>query len=146
MPKLTWNQPHDKQFENGVDRGVIYVPRPYLDLDGLVPQGFAWNGLTSVVEKNAGSAEPVYFDGRKIRDELTIGEFSATLSAIMYPDEVIECEGTNPCPLADACRLRSLLRDAQEAFFASLDAWTIGDMTQPPTARVLLTLTERPAG
>ena len=59
--------------------------------------------------------------------------------------EVIECEGDNPCPLADACRLRSLLKDAQEAFFATLDGWSISDMTASPTARVLLTLSERPA-
>lgn len=58
--------------------------------------------------------------------------------------EVIECDGDNPCPLRDACRLRDLLRTAREAFFAALDPYTIEDLTQAPTADVLLTLTARP--
>lgn len=59
-------------------------------------------------------------------------------------DEVIACEGATPCPLRGACRLRSVLRDAQEAFFAVLDDYTVGDLTPPATASVLLTLSARP--
>lgn len=59
-------------------------------------------------------------------------------------DEVIACEGTNPCPLRGACRLRSVLRDAQEAFFAVLDDCTVEDLTPSATATVLLTLGTRP--
>ena len=59
-------------------------------------------------------------------------------------DEVIACEGMNPCPLRGACRLRSVLRDAQEAFFAVLDEYTVGDLTPSATASVLLTLGTRP--
>lgn len=59
-------------------------------------------------------------------------------------DEVIECEGDNPCPLARACRLRGLLREAQEAFFTVLDPWTIEDLAATPTAEVLLTIASRP--
>jgi Rrf2 family nitric oxide-sensitive transcriptional repressor len=58
--------------------------------------------------------------------------------------EVIECEGVNPCPLRTACRLRSVLRDAQEAFFAALDPYTVGDLTSAPTGAVLLSLGRRP--
>jgi Rrf2 family transcriptional regulator, nitric oxide-sensitive transcriptional repressor len=60
-------------------------------------------------------------------------------------DEVVECEGSKPCPLRNACSLRSALRDAQEAFYRSLDAVTVADLAQPRTARnepVLLTLTQ----
>lgn len=56
--------------------------------------------------------------------------------------EVVECEGSNPCPLRGGCRLRSALRDAQEAFFATLDPLTVADLTASPT-RFLLTLTHR---
>jgi Rrf2 family nitric oxide-sensitive transcriptional repressor len=59
--------------------------------------------------------------------------------------ETVECEGTNPCPLREACRLRGLLRAAQEAFFRELDPFTIADLTQAPTAGVLLSLSNRPA-
>jgi Rrf2 family nitric oxide-sensitive transcriptional repressor len=58
--------------------------------------------------------------------------------------EVVECEGAQPCPLRSGCRLRSALRRAQEAFFASLDTVTIDDLTQSPTRAVLLGL-PRPA-
>ena len=56
--------------------------------------------------------------------------------------EVVECEGAVPCPLRGGCRLRSALRDAQEAFFAALDPLTVADLTTPPTT-LLLTMTHR---
>ena len=59
-------------------------------------------------------------------------------------DEVIECDGTTPCPLRADCRFRSILRTAQEAFFAALDPYTLADLTHSPTAEVLLSLTTRP--
>lgn len=59
-------------------------------------------------------------------------------------DEVIDCESGIPCPLRDACRLRSLLRQAQEAFFATLDPYTVEELTHSPTGSVLLTLGSRP--
>lgn len=55
-------------------------------------------------------------------------------------DEVIECEGPNPCPLRLGCRLRGALRVAQDAFYASLDELTIEDLIRPPTKNVLLAL------
>lgn len=54
--------------------------------------------------------------------------------------EVVDCDGVNPCPLRGACRLRGVLRDAQEAFFAALDPIQVGDLVSPPTRAVLLTL------
>jgi Rrf2 family nitric oxide-sensitive transcriptional repressor len=60
--------------------------------------------------------------------------------------EVIECEGSNPCPLRGACLLRRALREAREAFFAALDPLTIADVTTAPTRSVLLSLTAGPGG
>jgi Rrf2 family transcriptional regulator, nitric oxide-sensitive transcriptional repressor len=60
------------------------------------------------------------------------------------PGEVVTCEGENPCPLRGACRLRHLLRDAQEAFFRSLDDHTVASLADSPTGPVLLSLA-RPA-
>lgn len=57
--------------------------------------------------------------------------------------EVVTCEGDKPCPLRGGCLLRGALRDAQEAFFASLDAVTIEDVTRQPSKSVLLRLTTR---
>ena len=61
------------------------------------------------------------------------------------PGEVVQCEGPTPCPLRGGCRLRTALRDAQEAFFAALDPLTIADLAAPPTRTILLTLGVRPS-
>ncbi|GAA3305722.1 RrF2 family transcriptional regulator [Streptomyces cinereospinus] len=53
-------------------------------------------------------------------------------------DDVVECEGANPCPLRSGCRLRGALRTAQEAFFAALDPLTVADMVADPTGPLLL--------
>jgi Rrf2 family nitric oxide-sensitive transcriptional repressor len=55
-------------------------------------------------------------------------------------DEVIECEGPNPCPLRFGCLLRGALRRAQDAFYESLDQLTVEDLIGPPTRNVLLAL------
>lgn len=86
MTKLLWNQVGERFYEAGVDRGVLYLA------DG---SGVAWSGLTSVEEDFGGdSTSPSYFDGVKTRDTPSIGDFSATLSALTYPDEFLEYEGS----------------------------------------------------
>lgn len=72
---------------------------------------------------------------------LSVGRLVRSLEG---PDEVVQCEGPVPCPLRGGCRLRSALRDAQEAFFAALDPLTIGDLAEPPTRAILLNLSSRP--
>jgi Rrf2 family nitric oxide-sensitive transcriptional repressor len=66
-----------------------------------------------------------------------VGDLVRTLEA---DRETVVCEGTSPCPLAGACRLRRALRDAQEAFYASLDSLTVADLVASPTGPVLLAL------
>jgi Rrf2 family nitric oxide-sensitive transcriptional repressor len=53
------------------------------------------------------------------------------------PGEVVECEGTSPCPLRHGCRLRGALRQAQEAFFQVLDCSTVADMIRTPAEPIL---------
>ncbi|MFZ3555546.1 MULTISPECIES: RrF2 family transcriptional regulator [unclassified Streptomyces] len=60
------------------------------------------------------------------------------------PGDVVECEGTTPCPLRSACRLRGALREAQEAFFATLDPLTLTDLVKAPTGPLLVTLSPSP--
>jgi len=71
---------------------------------------------------------------------MSIGRLARELEGM---SEVIECEGPNPCPLRSACRLRKVLRDAQEAFFRELDPFTVTDLTWSPTADVLRSLSVR---
>ncbi|UJB40011.1 RrF2 family transcriptional regulator [Streptomyces sp. A1-5] len=56
-------------------------------------------------------------------------------------DEVVACEGDPPCPLRAACRLRRALREAQEAFYATLDPLTVSEVVASPTGPVLISLT-----
>ncbi|MFJ9417156.1 RrF2 family transcriptional regulator [Streptomyces sp. NPDC101227] len=58
-------------------------------------------------------------------------------------DEVVACDGDPPCPLRAACRLRRALREAQEAFYATLDPLTVGDLVASPTGPVLVGLVGR---
>ncbi|MET7637829.1 Rrf2 family transcriptional regulator [Streptomyces sp. NPDC005438] len=58
-------------------------------------------------------------------------------------DEVVACDGDPPCPLRGACRLRGALREAQEAFYATLDPLTVADLVASPTGPVLVSLVGR---
>lgn len=58
--------------------------------------------------------------------------------------DVVGCDDDPPCPLRSACRLRVALRQAQEAFFVSLDPITVDSLVAAPTGPMLLTLTTRP--
>ncbi len=68
----------------------------------------------------------------------------AVVRAFEGDGDVVECEGENPCPLSPGCRLRGALRQAQEAFYASLDPLTLADVTADPTGPLLLQI-GRPA-
>lgn len=84
MPELIWDAVGSRVYESGLDRGVLYLS------DGsAVP----WNGLTEIIESFNKDLVPVYFDGMRIQDLLVLGDFSATMKAVTYPDEFIEVEG-----------------------------------------------------
>ncbi|MBL1291259.1 RrF2 family transcriptional regulator [Streptomyces sp. NPDC057699] len=81
---------------------------------------------------------------------LTTAGRAASVGALVRqlegPGEVVECEGATPCPLRSACLLRSALRRAEEAFYASLDPLTVGDLVSSPTGPLLLGISSgRPA-
>ncbi|ANS69750.1 hypothetical protein SLINC_7526 [Streptomyces lincolnensis] len=59
--------------------------------------------------------------------------------------EVVACDDDPPCPLRAACRLRRALREAQEAFYATLDPLTVTDLVTSPTGPVLVGLVGRRA-
>ena len=85
MTALAWDGIGQRFFETGLDRGVLYLS------DG---SGIPWNGLTAVDEKTTNAkTTPIYWDGIKIDDVISVGDFSASLKAITYPDEFLEYEG-----------------------------------------------------
>lgn len=61
-------------------------------------------------------------------EEIRIG---SVIRAIKRKDPVVECFGTNKsCLILPACGLRDPLARAQEAFFATLDHYTLADVTR----------------
>lgn len=84
MPTIDWDRVGKRTYESGLDRGVLYLP------DG---SGIPWNGLTSVVEKPSSSSEQVFFDGMKVNEIITPGDYQATMKAVTYPDIFSEFEG-----------------------------------------------------
>lgn len=84
MTRVQWHQPGDKLYEDGLDRGMLYV-------DGEI--GVPWNGLISVEESVNHTVSPVHFDGIKYNDIVTYGNFAGKVRAFTYPDEFLPCEG-----------------------------------------------------
>jgi len=94
MTKVSWNDPGTRFYEDGVDRGVLYVQT----VSGLTPQhadGVPWNGLVSVSEKvSGGDITTYYWDGQAYYNDAMDEDFSATLEAFMYPDAFAQCDGS----------------------------------------------------
>lgn len=79
---------------------------------------------------------------------LTAGGRSASIGGLVRelegPGDVVECEGTTPCPLRSDCRLRNALRAASEAFYASLEPLTVTELVSSPTGPLLIGISSRP--
>ncbi len=65
-------------------------------------------------------------------DQIVVG---AVVRAMKRDDPVVECFGANTtCLILPACGLRNPLAEAQEAFYAALDRYTLTDVTRPHRA------------
>ena len=90
MSKLVWDKTGERQYENGVDRGVLYLYK-----NGAYGSGGVWNGLTAVNESPSGAeASALYADNIKYLNLMSAEEFGASIEAYMYPDEFAECDGS----------------------------------------------------
>lgn len=90
MAKLLWDQPGDRRFETGVDRGVLYLPNG---------SAVVWNGLTSVEEGSELEVKAAYLDGMKYLEYHVLGDFIGSLRAFTYPaefDQVLGNQETIP--------------------------------------------------
>lgn len=87
---LTWDEDGKRFFENGTDRGVLYLKDASDYKDGV-----AWNGLTAVTESPDG-AEPtdLYADNGKYAVMRSAETLGFTIEAYTYPDEFAACDGT----------------------------------------------------
>ncbi|BCL31108.1 RrF2 family transcriptional regulator [Streptomyces aurantiacus] len=81
--------------------------------------------------------------GLALTEEGRTASVGAVVRAFEGEGDVVDCEGSAPCPLNSGCRLRAALRRAQEAFYASLDPLTVRDIVADPTGPLLLGITRR---
>lgn len=82
--RVGWDDPNDRYYQTGVDRGVLY------------PSGgdaVAWNGITGVEENSNGNSSILYIDGMVYLADVDPGDFEGTLTAFFWPDAFDECAG-----------------------------------------------------
>lgn len=97
MARLVWDQTGTRNYETGVDHGVLYK---YTEASGQgdtagFKNGVVWNGLTAVNESPSGAEpSPLYADNIKYLNLMSAEEYAATIEAYTYPDEFEECDGS----------------------------------------------------
>lgn len=119
MTVLTWDAAAKREYQRGLDRGVLYyAPSNY---------GVPWNGLVSVSRKNDHNSKPVWFDGRKVANIRSHAGWEGTIKSISYPDEFLPILGhakvfskpgvyaSHQAPQQFGMSYRTMLSDATEA-------------------------------
>lgn len=87
MAQIVWGVTGTRNYEAGVDRGVLFPPN--------AAPGVAWNGLTTVNETPSGGEPTAYYmDGIKYLQLASSEEFNATIEAFSAPPEFGPCDGT----------------------------------------------------
>lgn len=87
MTRISWDNPKERIFEAGVEKGVFYP------IGGI---GVPWNGLIAVDETASGGEQrPQYQDGVRTHNHVTSKEFAADISAFTYPEEFEPCVGVH---------------------------------------------------
>lgn len=89
MSLIVWDVLEEREFDQGVDRGVLYD-----GVNGTYVDGVPWNGLVSVTQSPSG-AEPnkQYASNIVYVNLLSLEEFSATIEAFMAPDKFDKYNG-----------------------------------------------------
>lgn len=96
MGKLVWDQIGSREYQTGVDRGVLF-PFAAGESGGVAKpgKGVAWSGLTSVEESpSGGDVSKIYADNIDYLALTSVEEYGYTIGAYTYPDEFEECDGS----------------------------------------------------
>lgn len=81
---LTWDDPNERYFQHGVDRGVLYPS---------VGDPVAWNGVTGIDESGNGNSSILYIDGKVYLADVDPTDFAGKLTALFWPDAFSLCIG-----------------------------------------------------
>lgn len=95
MAQITWDQDHERFYEAGISKVVLYpiADTPVTGSD--YGAGVGWNGVTAVNESiDGGDITKVYADNDKYLSLLAKEDFKFTLEAYTYPEEFEECDGS----------------------------------------------------
>ena len=84
---LTWDDPTERYYHTGCDRGVIYPP-------GQDP--VVWNGLIGLDESSDMTKSILYQGGNVYMADVEPGDFEARVSAFFFPDVVSDLLGQVP--------------------------------------------------
>ncbi|NUW39753.1 RrF2 family transcriptional regulator [Nonomuraea rhodomycinica] len=106
-----------------------------------VPYAHAAKAVARLSELGLVEARRGRGGGLQLTEKGRRASVGAIVRALETAGDVVGCEDTPPCPLRAACRLRTALRQAQEAFYASLDGVTVASLVESPTGPALLSLT-----
>lgn len=94
MAVLVWDATGSREFETGVDRGVLY-PTITTGNTTTYGTGVAWNGLTGVTESPEGAdTNDLWADNIKYASLVSAEKAGGSIEAYMYPDEFMECDGS----------------------------------------------------
>ena len=90
MGRVKWDENGEREYETGVDRGVLYPL-----VSNAYSKGYAWNGFSSVSESpSGGEATDVYADNMLYLTMMSAEKFGGTIEAYMSPEEFDQCDGT----------------------------------------------------
>lgn len=88
--KIEWDAPEQREYQTGVDRGVLYP----MTANGY-GAGVPWNGLTAVNENPSGAdATELWADNIKYLSIRAAEKFGLTIEAYTYPEEFEQCDGS----------------------------------------------------
>lgn len=89
--QLVWDADGTRQYETGVDKGVLFPTTE----DGTYAAGVAWSGLVNVNENpSGGETTKNYADNMVYAEMESDEEFALSIECYMYPDEFEECQGS----------------------------------------------------
>lgn len=90
MSKLVWDAAGTKEYEVGVNHGVLFL----YDEETHKWKGQAWQGLTNVTESpDGGDAEDFYADNILYASIRGTEKLSGSIECYMYPDDFNDCIG-----------------------------------------------------
>ena len=119
---LVWDQTGEREFESGVSKVALFP----MDENGNYGAGVAWSGVTGIDENPSGAdATDLYADDIKYATLRSAEKFDFTISALQYPDEWGQCDGS-----AEAAPGVYLGQQGRRAF-GLVYTTKIGDDTHP---------------